>query len=68
MKEVDPQELMQVIGGARSVAGGGSRRDLENQMLFMKLSSDMKDAIRPQQNQNAAMMMAMAVIASRRFA
>ena len=66
MKEVDIKELETVIGGARSVARN-TANDTQMQLLLSKLSSDIKDLARPQQNQTQTLTMMMAaMIASRR--
>ena len=66
MKEVDPNELMEVMGGARTVSG--SRRvDAQMELALTKLSSDISALARPQQTQTQTLTMMMAaMIASRR--
>ena len=70
MKEVDLNELANVIGGRAIAAATGARRgtDTQMQLALTKLASDIREVARPQQNNGAAMMMMAAVIASRRFA
>jgi bacteriocin-like protein len=66
MKEVDIKELETVIGGARTVSRN-TASDQQMQLLLSKLSSDIKDLARPQQNQTQTLTMMMAaMIASRR--
>jgi hypothetical protein len=65
MTEVDPIELMQVIGGVTSVSQ--KKLDQATETALTKLSSDLKDLAKPQQNQNQQMMtmMMMGLMAQR---
>ncbi|HEY5927514.1 MAG TPA: hypothetical protein VIV11_37775 [Kofleriaceae bacterium] len=65
MKEVNPQQLMLVMGGASSVAQKKSDQQLE--LVISKLGNDIKELGRPKQDQNQqAMQLAMVVALSRR--
>ena len=57
MTEVDPIELMQVVGGASSVSQ--KKLDTATEAALTKLNSDLKDLAKPQQNQSQQMMQTM---------
>jgi hypothetical protein len=65
MTEVDPTELMQVIGGASTVSQ--KKLDQATELALTKLNDDLKELGKPQQNQSQQMMqtMMMAMMASR---
>jgi hypothetical protein len=63
MKEIDTQELVQVTGGRRTAT---SRRvDPQLELALTKLSSDIREIARPQQNTQTFALMAAAVAMSR---
>jgi membrane protein insertase Oxa1/YidC/SpoIIIJ len=57
MKELDPNVLMQVIGGASTVSQ--KKLDAATESALTKLNSDLKDLAKPQQNQTQQMMLPM---------
>ena len=67
MKELDQNELMNVIGGARSVSQ--KKTDAQLELALTQLGKDIKEINDPKQNQTQTMTMMLAAIAmSRRFA
>ena len=68
MKEINIQELDDVMGGARRIARGtGSSTDQMLQLQLTQLANDIKDAARPQQSNQLAFV-AMAAMAMSRHA
>ncbi len=65
MKAVDPNELMQVIGGASSVSQ--KKLDQATELALTKLNNDLKELAKPQQNQSQQVMTMMmaAMVANR---
>jgi hypothetical protein len=57
MTEVDPNELMQVIGGASSVSQ--KKLDQATEAALTKLNSDLKDLAKPQQTSSQQTMQTM---------
>ena len=61
MKVVAATDLSNVVGGA------SSKLDQQTELALTKLSSDLKDLSRPQQNTNQQMTMLMAAAVMSRF-
>ena len=69
MKEVDPQELMLVMGGAASVAQGSKKSDQAVELALSKLSTDLKELGQPKVDKNQqAMQFVMVAALANRFA
>jgi hypothetical protein len=67
MKEINSNELMQVLGGARGVAAARSSRDQELQLTLLRMQSDLRrNEQTPAQSQMAMMTFACCAMAMSR--